>query len=87
MGRVKDFVRDHLFPDEDEGQRVEIKSMMQAYRAWCVGKQVRPVDLDDFLDELEPLCRKLGIEIEVGSDQRVYALGVKIGASAPSSVH
>jgi hypothetical protein len=59
--------------------------MMAAYRAWCSAKQVEPVDLKAFLDELEPLCRKLGVEIEVGSDRRVYALGVRI--EAPASVH
>ena len=31
-----------------------------------------------FLDEIEKLCGKLGIKIEVGEDRRVYCLGVKI---------
>jgi hypothetical protein len=30
------------------------------------------------LDELEKLCRKLGIETKVGDDQRVYCLNVKV---------
>ena len=49
-----------------------------------------PVDLNAFLDEIEKLCGKLGIKIEVGEDRRVYCLGVKIEApSAPAqaSVH
>jgi hypothetical protein len=30
-----------------------------------------PIDLNDFLDVIEQLCRKLGIKIKVGKGQRV----------------
>ena len=38
-------------------------------------------DASAFLDELEKLCHKLGIEIQVGDDQRVYCLNVKMTAA------
>jgi hypothetical protein len=83
-GGVKAFVRDHLFP-ADDGERVDVKAMMQTYRAWCAEKSTAPVDLDEFLDEIEQLCAKLGVRIEMGDDQRVYCLGVRV--EAPASVH
>jgi hypothetical protein len=83
-GTVKGFVRDHLFPADDD-ERVEIKSLIDAYRDWCSEKGASPIELDGFLDEIEQLCRKLGIRIEVGDDQRVYCHGVRI--EAPASVH
>ncbi|HXF55305.1 MAG TPA: hypothetical protein VNK52_14405 [Hyphomicrobiaceae bacterium] len=86
-GSVKSFVRDHVFPSDDEEQRIEVKALLHAYRNWCAQRRLEPVGLDAFLDELEPLCAKLGIEIEVGKDRRVYALGVKIEAAQPASFH
>ena len=74
----------------DDEERVDIKSLMHTYRGWCAEKGLAPVDLNAFLDEIEKLCGKLGIKIEVGEDRRVYCLGVKIEApSAPAqaSVH
>ena len=73
-GSVKSLVRKHVFPAD--GERVEIKRLMRDYRAWCAQENVMPLDASAFLDELEKLCRKLGIEIEVGDDQRVYCLNV-----------
>jgi hypothetical protein len=78
-GSVKGFFRDYIFPAED-GERVDIKTMVDTYRGWCAGKGLTPVNLDAFLDEVERLCGKLGVTIEPGEDQRVYAVGVKIEA-------
>jgi hypothetical protein len=72
-------VRDKLFPAD--GERTEIKVLMQNYRAWCAEKGFTPIELNSFLDEIEKLLRKLGIGIEVGDDQRVYCLGVKLGGA------
>ena len=86
---MKGFFRAHLFP-ADADDRVDVKSLMHTYRGWCAEKGLAPVDLNAFLDEIEKLCGKLGIKIEVGEDRRVYCLGVKIAApSAPAqaSVH
>ena len=78
-GSVKSFVRDHVIPAD--GERVEIKALMRDYRAWCAKENVTPLDAGAFLDELEKLCRKLGIEIEVGDDQRVYCLNIKVATA------
>src|SRR5262249_62203706 len=60
------------------GERTEIKSVMQEYRAWCAQRGLTPMELGELLDEIEKVCRKLGIEIEVGDDRRVYCLNVKL---------
>ena len=78
-GSVKRFVRDHVIPAD--GERIEIKALMRDYRAWCARENLTPLDASAFLDELEKLCRKLGIEIEVGDDQRVYCLNVKMATA------
>ena len=78
-GSVKSFVRDHVIPAD--GEQVEIKALMRDYRAWCAKENVTPLDASAFLDELEKLCRKLGIEIKVGDDQRVYCLNVKMATA------
>ncbi len=88
-GSVKSFIRAHLFP-AGAGDRVDVKHLMHTYRAWCAEKGLAPVDLSAFLDEIEKLCGKLGIKIEVGEDRRVYCRGVKIEAPSPpaqASVH
>jgi hypothetical protein len=80
-GSVKSFFRDSVFPAD--GERVEIKALMRDYRAWCARENLTPLEASAFLDELEQLCRKLGIEIEVGDDQRVYCLNVKMASALP----
>jgi len=85
-GSVRSFVRDHLFPAE-EGDRVDLKSLLHTYRAWCTEKGEPPVEFNAFLDEIEGLCRKLGLKIEAGDDKRVYCHGVKIEAPSPARVH
>jgi hypothetical protein len=77
---VKSYVHEQVFP-ADEGDRVEVKTLMQDYRAWCTRKGLMPIALAEFLDEIEKLFGKLGIEIKVGDDQRVYCLKVKIGGA------
>jgi hypothetical protein len=84
-GRVNSFIRDQVFPAD--GSRVEMKALMRDYRAWCTQNDVAPIDLNRFLDEIEKVCSKLGIEIEVGSDQRVYCLNVKIESVMATAAH
>jgi hypothetical protein len=62
-----------------------MKALMQAYRAWCSRKGLVLMDLNRFLDEIEKLFRRLGIAIQVGDDQRVYCLNVKLGAAVGTS--
>jgi hypothetical protein len=82
---VKGFIRDQVFPDD--GGRVEMKALMCDYRAWCAKKGVAPIELSGFLDEIERVCSKLGIEFEVGDDQRVYCLDVKLRNVVACFVH
>jgi hypothetical protein len=87
-GSVKRFARDHIFPAE--GEQVEIKALMRDYRAWCARQQLTPLGVDAFLDELAKLCRKIGIETQVGDDQRVYCLDVRVttnGIEAMTAPH
>jgi len=73
-----------------DGKRVEMKTLARDYRAWCSHNNVAAMDLKGFLDEIEKVCSNLGIEIEVGDDQRVYCLNVRLknaGASAHARVH
>ena len=57
-----------------------MKSLVQEYRTWCAAKGRGPVDLESFLEEVERVCRKFGIEI-VNDAQRVFCLNVKIDAA------
>jgi hypothetical protein len=41
---VKSYVREQVFP-ADEGDRVEVKTLMQDYRAWCTNKGLTPIAL------------------------------------------
>jgi hypothetical protein len=43
-----------------------------------VQKRVAALELTSFLDEFETVCRNAGIAIEVGADNRVYCLDVKL---------
>jgi hypothetical protein len=59
-----------------------MKSLTAEYRDWCGQSGCPPIGLSELLDEIEKVCSKLGIEIEVGDDQRVYCVGVKLSAAA-----
>ncbi len=83
VGLVKSFVHDRMFPAY--GERIEMKELMNDYRAWCAQKDLTAVELGRFLDEIEGVCRKAGIAIDVGQDKRIYCLDVKLDAAA--SVH
>ena len=86
-GSIKTFVRDHLFPAE--GERLDVKALAVAYRAWCSQNGARALELARLLDEIEAVCGKAGIAIEVGNDHRVYCLDVKLASASAevASVH
>jgi len=86
LASVKAFIAERVSPAD--GERVEMKALVQEYRAWCAGKGSGPVDLESFLEEVERVCRRVGIEI-VNDAQRVFCLNVKIdaGESATASLH
>jgi hypothetical protein len=83
VGSVKAYMRDRVFPAD--GEQTEIKTLMQDYRAWCAQRGFTPIELNAFLDEIERLLRKLGIEIEVGDDQRVCCRGIRLAADASAA--
>jgi hypothetical protein len=84
---VKAYLREHLFPADSDGHRLDIKAMVQGYRDWCTAKGLPPADLQAILDEIEQLCGKLGVRIEPDEDaRRVYVYGVKIEAPEPVAV-
>jgi hypothetical protein len=84
LASVKAFIAERLSPAD--GQRVEMRALVQEYRAWCAGKGSGPVDLKSFLEEVEKVCRKVGIEI-VSDAQRVFCLNVKIDIGESASLH
>jgi hypothetical protein len=86
LASVKAFIAECVSPAD--GERVEMKALLQEYRSWCAGKGSGPMDLESFLEEVEKVCGKIGIEI-VNDAQRVFCLNVRIGAaeSANASLH
>src|SRR5262245_45056409 len=86
LASVKAFIAERVSPAD--GERVEMKTLVQEYRAWCADSGSGPVDLERFLEEVEKVCRKVGIEI-VSDEQRVFCLNVRIDAaeSASASLH
>jgi len=64
-----------------------MKTLMQGYRAWCAKRGLLPLALSDFLDEIEKICGQIGVEIKVGSDKRVYCLGVKLESTVAVTTH
>ena len=83
LASVKAFIGERLAPAA--GERVEMKFLVREYRAWCAGKECGPIDLESFLEEVEKVCHKVGIEI-VNDAQRVFCLNVKIEAMESASV-
>jgi hypothetical protein len=86
LASVKTFIGERVSPAD--GERVEMKALVQEYRAWCAGRGSGPIHLESFLEEVEKVCRKIGIEI-VNDAQRVYCLNIRIEAteSANASLH
>jgi len=87
VGSVKTFVHDRMFPAD--GERIDVKALTADYRAWCAQKGIAALELDRFLDEIEAVCRRAGIAIEVGDDKRVYCLDVRLEhvPAEPARVH
>jgi hypothetical protein len=83
LASVKAFIGERLSPAD--GEMVEMKALVQEYRTWCAGKGSGPVDLESFLEEVEKVCRKVGIEI-VNDAQRVFCLNVRLEATESANV-
>jgi hypothetical protein len=74
-GSVRAFISERVAPAD--GERVEMKALLQDYRAWCGEKSVQPVALVAFLEDIQAVCGKIGVEI-VNEADRVFCLGVRI---------
>jgi hypothetical protein len=74
-GSVRAFIDECVAPAD--GERVEMKALLQDYRAWCGEKNVQPVALVAFLEDIEVVCGKIGVQI-VNEADRVFCLGMKI---------
>jgi hypothetical protein len=79
-GSVKKFINQRVSPAD--GERLEVKAMLQEYRGWCSSNGVEPVTLRAYLDDVEAVCHKIGIEVVREAD-RVFCLGMKIEEAAP----
>ena len=75
LASVKTFIGERVSPAD--GERIEMKALVHAYRAWCGSKGVESVALESFLEVVEKVCRKIGIEI-VNDAQRVFCLNVRM---------
>jgi len=67
--------------------RADMKSLTRDIRVWASNHRVALPAMSELLDEIAAVCRERGIEIEVGADQRVYCLGIKLAAAAATAVH
>jgi hypothetical protein len=61
VGAALDFLHDGI--EIEEGHRTEMADAYIGYLAWCKGKQLSPMDVTDFADDVEKLCREVGIRI------------------------
>ena len=52
-----------------------MRDLIQGYRTWCAAQGFKTIDLSKALDEVETICRQIGVTIEIASDQRVYCVG------------
>jgi len=80
---VRAFVLERVVPAD--GEHVEMRTLLNDYRAWCAGKGTEPRDLGGFVDEIEVVCKKARIKIEALPDKRVICRNVKLAqAQAPA---
>jgi hypothetical protein len=70
-----DFIADML--DPEEGGKVELEEIHQAYEAECERQRLKPVDGNTFFDVLEQFCQEFSIESKE-VDEHVFLLGIKI---------
>src|SRR5262249_13535008 len=78
VGAVLDFLPDGI--ESEEGQRTEMSDAYIGYLSWCKTRQAAPMDVAEFADEVEKLCREVGIRIE-GQHLVDVRLAVKLIAS------
>jgi hypothetical protein len=82
---VKTFFQDHV--QYAPRARVEMKALTRDIRAWGSSRGMDLPGVSELLDEIATVCQERGIDIEVGDDQRVHCLDVRLTALAVPAVH
>jgi hypothetical protein len=82
---VRAFFRDHV--QSTPGARVEVKALTRDLRTWGAGRDLVLPGIEDLLDDIAAICQERGIAIEVGDDQRVHCLGIRLATAHLMAVH
>jgi hypothetical protein len=75
VGSVRAFALERLRPAE--GEHLEMKVLLQAYRAWCEASSLEPKGLSDFAMDMRTICAKAGLTIEANAS-RVLCRDVRL---------
>jgi hypothetical protein len=75
IGAVLDFLHGGL--EIVAKRRTEMAAAFVGYIAWCKVKTLRPMGLEEFVEELEGLCQQCGIRIAEEND-RHYLIDVQL---------
>jgi hypothetical protein len=76
LGSVSRFISENVSTAKEA--KTEMRDLIRGYRDWCVAQGFKAIDLSKALDEIDTLCRQIGITIDVGPDQKVYCIGASI---------
>jgi hypothetical protein len=82
---VRTFFQDHV--QSTPGARVEMKALTRDIRALASIRGVALPGISELLDDIATICQERGIDIEVGNDQRVHCLDVRLTVVAVPAVH
>lgn len=79
FGSVRKFFLQRIEPATADDERLEMRALLNQYKEWCRQGGTAPASLDRFLDEVEVICRKTGMEITTEGD-KAYVVGVRLSA-------
>jgi hypothetical protein len=82
---VKTFFQDHV--QSAPGASVEMKALTRDIRVWASSRGLDLPGIDELLDHIAEVCQYRGIDIEVGEDERVHCLGIRLTPAAVPAVH
>ena len=82
---VRTFFQDHV--QSAPGARVEMKVLTRDIRALASIRGVVLPGINELLDDIAAICEERAIAIEVGDDQRVHCLGVRVSTAAGPALH
>lgn len=75
IGAALDFLHDGL--EITAGPRTEMADAFIRYTAWCKAQSLRPLDVAEFVEEIERLCKQFGIRIAAEGDHH-YLIDVQL---------